>query len=184
MPVVVAKDDSTVLVLADRPAPITVLADSSSTLVVADKTSLTVLADNPTALVLADKSPPITVLAGVQGPKGVSGSSSFQLTAGANLGGNRVVTGAAAYADNTDLTSIGRAIGVTQGAAVEGDSVSIAATGELDGFSGLTVNQPVYLSVNGTITQTLPVVGYIQRVGVAISGTKISINFSDPIGQL
>jgi hypothetical protein len=75
MPVVVAKDDNAVLVLADRPAPITVLGESSSALVIADSNSVTVLADNPAAVVLADKPLPITVLSGIQGPQGIPGAS-------------------------------------------------------------------------------------------------------------
>lgn len=122
-------------------------------------------------------------LPGMQGQQGESGGT-IQLIAGINLGGNRVVTGNSTYADNTELSTIGRAIGVTQGAAVAGDPVGVVLLGELDGFFGLTVNEPVYLSVSGTTTQTLPTSGYIQRIGVAISTTKILLNLSDPIGQL
>ena len=127
---------------------------------------------------------------GIQGPAGPSGipgpagGAALQLIAGINLGGNRVVTDAATYADNTDLNTIGKAIGITAGAAVIGAPVNIVAVGELDGFFGLTLNEPVYLSINGTGTQTLPTTGYIQRVGVAISSTKILLNFSEPIGQI
>lgn len=185
MPLVVAKDASTLLVLASGPPPVTVLADTSREVVVlADKTNLSVLVESPTAVVLADKPNPITVLGGVQGPQGPAGANGFLMTAGANLGGNRVVTGAASYADNTDLSSIGLAIGVTQGAASLGDQVRLISSGELGGFFGLTPNQPVYLSVNGTVTQTLPTSGYLQKIGVALSDTKIFINLSDPIGQI
>lgn len=127
---------------------------------------------------------------GIQGPRGVAGipgpagGAALQFIAGSDLGGNRVVTGASTYADNTDLTTIGRAIGLTQGAAAIGEPVNIVTIGELDGFFGLITNDPVYLSTDGTTTQTVPTTGYIQRIGVAISTTKISLNFSDPIGQL
>ncbi|MGZ8236344.1 MAG: hypothetical protein ACXWTY_00540 [Methylobacter sp.] len=112
---------------------------------------------------------------------GASGGSVIQLIAGIDLGGNRVVTAAAVYADSADITTAGNAIGITAGAASQGSLVDIATTSELDGFFGLTADQPVYLSVSGTVTQIIPTSGYLQRVGVAISTTKLLINISEPI---
>jgi hypothetical protein len=118
---------------------------------------------------------------GIRGPIGITGGHGIELVAGINLGGNRVVTGAAEYADCTDLETIGRAIGITTGAANTGLPVTIAASGELDGFTGLTLNEPVYLSTVGTTTQTVPTSGYMQKLGVAISTTKLLINIQEPL---
>jgi hypothetical protein len=127
---------------------------------------------------------------GIQGPPGVpgdagipgpAGGAAVQLTAAAALGGNRVVTGASTYADNADVSSAGLAVGVTMGAASVGATVNIIVIGELDGFAGLTVNQPVYIAANGTLSQTPPATGYLQRMGVAVSATKLLINISPPL---
>jgi hypothetical protein len=119
---------------------------------------------------------------GLNGLNGLNGSLDIiTLTAGTDLGGNRVVTGAVEYADNTNLDTLTKAIGVTAGAAILGEPIHVISGGELEGFFGLTPNQPVYLSVNGTVTQTLPVTGYIQRIGVAVTSTKIIINLSEPL---
>ena len=124
---------------------------------------------------------------GVQGPPGARGpigppsGSAITIVAGADLGGNRVVTGAAAYADSSDIATAGRAIGVTIIAAVEGDNIDIICAGELGGFSGLVVNGLIYTGNNGTLTQVLPTEGYIQTLGVVVSPTKILVNISPPI---
>lgn len=138
----------------------------------------------PTVILSKDVNTSTIITSGIQGPQGPPGVATIQLVAGISLGGNRVVTGAANYADNTDIATAGRAIGMTQGAAVLGATVNIVTVGELDGFSGLTINNPVYLSTNGTTTQVLPITGYIQRIGVAISATKILINLSEPLGLI
>lgn len=121
---------------------------------------------------------------GLQGIKGNTGaSSSVTIAAPINLGGNRVVMANGHYADNTDFATVNKAIGLTQGAAITGADVVIVISTELDGFAGLTPNDPIYLSTNGTVTQTLPLTGYIQQVGVAISTTKILVNLMMPIAQ-
>lgn len=138
-------------------------------------------------IVIASNANSVVIAAGSQGPAGIRGhvgisaGSSFELIANIDLGGNRVVTGAAAYADRTNMATIGRAIGITLGAANTGLPVGIATSGELDGFYGLTNNEPVYLSTNGTVTQVLPTTGYLQKLGVAVSPTKLLINIQEPL---
>lgn len=117
---------------------------------------------------------------GPRGLKGASGASIVSLIAGENLGGNRVVINQSTYADNTNLDHIGKVIGITTGAANAGDYVSVQTGNELEGFFGLSLG-PVYLSTNGTITQTPPTVGFIQQLGTATSSTSMIINISTPI---
>ena len=120
---------------------------------------------------------------GLQGPPGIAGTTgaALQLIAGMALGGNRVVTGAAQYADSSDLATAGRAIGITQGAASLGAPVNIVASGELDGFFGLIVDQPAFVAANGTVSQSLPGSGYLQSLGVAVSASRLLINISPPL---
>lgn len=118
---------------------------------------------------------------GVTGPIGPTGATSVQMTAPTDLGGNRVVTGTLAYADSADSGTAGKAIGITAASAVAGATIAIQVIGELNGFFGLTPDLPVYLSTSGTLTQTPPLSGYIQKMGVAINPTTLLINIAEPI---
>jgi hypothetical protein len=79
------------------------------------------------------------------------------------------------HADSTDLTTAGLAVGISTGAASQGESVNYQYRGIMtnEGWN-LTEKQPVYFGSNGIITQTVPT-GYIQRIGTAITSTKILI---------
>jgi len=98
-----------------------------------------------------------------------------------SLGGNRLVMGDGNYADNTDLNTVAKVIGFTKTSAILGELVTIITSGELNGFTGLTVNMPVYVSTNGNYTQVIPISGYIQRVGIPINSTTILVNLSEPL---
>ncbi len=180
----VAQVESPVIVVNGNDG--TVVTDGANYIIDAGVESVTVIPSLDTHTVVVNADSLVTIAAGTQGPQGIrgpiglSGAGLIELTAGMDVGGNRVVTGSAEYADNTDLSTIGRIIGITVGAALSGSLVNIMANGELDGFYGLTVNEPVYLSTNGTITQALPTAGYLQKLGVAISATSILINISNP----
>jgi len=97
------------------------------------------------------------------------------------IGGNRAVLANGDYADNTNLLTANLMVGITKNAAVLGESLEIISCGELDGFSGLMINFPLFLSINGTITQIAPTTGYIQKIGVALSNTKALIQLSTAI---
>lgn len=97
------------------------------------------------------------------------------------LSGGKAVLANLLYADSSDISTVGLLLGVTQGAAAVGSYVSVVSIGILNGFSGLTQYMPIYLSTLGSITQVPPTVGYMQRLGVAISSDSIYINISPPI---
>lgn len=103
------------------------------------------------------------------------------LIAAGAIGGNRAITAASVYADHDDLVTINKLIGITKNAANIGDALIVVYAGTLNGFSDLTVNQPVFLSTNGTLTQTAPTSGYIQKLGIATSTDTILINIDPPI---
>lgn len=134
----------------------------------------------PAASVLASQAVILqSIISAEQGPPGIS--QVIQLIAPQVLGGNRAVTGALTYADSSDITTAGKVVGLTVGAADAGAPVNICDSGELGGFSGLIIDQPIYLGLNGIITQIAPMTGYCQRLGVAISATRILVNISEPI---
>lgn len=113
--------------------------------------------------------------------QGSTTSLYFSISSPTAIGGNRAVLSSGYYADCTDTATIGRVIGITMTATTIGELMAVAYAGELNGFYGLTPNQPVYLSTNGTVTQTPPISGYIQKLGVAKNSGSILINIETPI---
>lgn len=120
---------------------------------------------------------------GLPGKDGASSTTLLTVISDKPLGSNRVITNTLNYADNTNLSHIGNILGISLNAVNTGQELNLMFSGELDGFSSLTLS-PVYLSTNGTITQTPPTTGFILRIGTAISSTKILISLSTPILQV
>lgn len=124
--------------------------------------------------------------AGPQGPPGPSGDSVIAYIAGETLGGNRAVkadaTGKAVYATNTD-TGSQHLLGVTTGAAVLGASVDVQRSGIMVEPSwSWTPSQPVFLGVNGVLTQVFPTGALLSIiVGFALTPTSIHLSPREPI---
>ena len=108
-------------------------------------------------------------------PGNSASSSSISMNAPITLGGNRAVT-VLGYSDNLDISTINKFIGVTNNAATIGTPITIITNGEVSGFSGLTPNNSVYISTNGTLVYSVPSTGYIQKIGVVLNATTILIN--------
>lgn len=123
---------------------------------------------------------------GTQGPRGPTGLSSglFNAVAGEDLGGHRCVylsAGLVYYANSSDVTKVNRLVGITTGAVSLGSSVDIMNAGELTGFTGLVPDNIMYLQSNGTISPSIPLTGFIQQVGIALTDTKCLINIQPSI---
>lgn len=90
-------------------------------------------------------------------PRGVDGSD-YTLTAASSFSGHRVVvqtSSGIAYADPG--THIGRSVGLTLNAASGGQDLNIRRFGEVTEPSwSWDTSKPVWLGVNGTLTQTIP----------------------------
>ena len=143
--------------------------------------SIVVLTDNVSTVVSSiDVASSTIITSAIQGPVGVSGTSAIiSYTAGANISGGIGVilnNSTAIAANSTTLAHAGKVIGITTGAVVIGNVANIQTSGELEGFSGLTINSKVYLQANGTITSTIPTTGFIQQIGIALTATKVLIN--------
>jgi len=126
---------------------------------------------------------------GPQGPQGARGESNESYIikpVQGNIGGQRFVTGningTVSYADATNLSHLGRVIGITLNAASDGDDVEVLIFGYVE-FNGwdFDISAPVYLSTEGLVTQTQPTTGFSQIVGFAESPTKLFINLREPI---
>ena len=121
---------------------------------------------------------------GPAGPEGISGIQSVNVFVESTLSGNKVVaftSNGVVYADNTNLSHIGNILGFTRTSSESNSNTSIQTFGFLNGFYGLIPGLPIYLSSNGSITQTVPVTGFINNLGIALSSTELNINITMPI---
>lgn len=126
--------------------------------------------------------------AGAQGPIGPTGGSGLTVTAGAALGGHRVVhldsAEKAQYASNAVAEHALITLGMTIGAATLNAPVDVLRSGDITEPSwNWTLGQPVYLADNGLITQTPPgAPALFQRIiGFPMTATKLYLSFRDPI---
>jgi hypothetical protein len=124
----------------------------------------------------------------LRGPQGVAGGDGVvQRTAiaGAALGGHRAVylaAGEAHYASAADAASAHACIGITTGAAIEGDNVVITTLGRMvEGSWAWTPGLPVYLALNGLLTQTVPTTDTLLEVGIATAATELEVRIRPPI---
>lgn len=129
----------------------------------------------------------------VTGPKGEPGATEVQYPALAQgqgvLGGHRVVMltadGTVNYADARNPEDARRILGITTGAAVNGESANIQTTGPMIESSWSWVpDEPVYLGQDGLLTQTVPTwpsAAFLRVMGVAISPTTLLIGMGPVI---
>lgn len=123
---------------------------------------------------------------GPAGPAGPDGTSAVTKVAAGAIGGQRVVIGntdgTVRYADATDLTDLGRVLGVTQTAAADGEPVNVIVRGYYEEPTWTwNTTLPLYVGSNGLITQTAPTVGFSQIIGFAETPTRIFIRMREPI---
>ena len=101
-------------------------------------------------------------------------------TAGQNLSGHKVISaasdGKALYADVNTVTTTA-IIGISLNAALHNDTVNVQNSGTLQhsGWS-FTPQEPVFVGLNGQLTQTPLNAAYSAEIGVAISPDTILIN--------
>ncbi len=124
------------------------------------------------------------VMRGPQGLPGGSGATTY--TAAVPLGGHLAVTlGAAGDAIPADAATAWHyaVAGITTGAVIAGAPATVVTTGSLE-HSGWTFspNLPVFLGLNGALTQTVPGGAVFSKVlGIAITPTRITLDFQPAI---
>lgn len=107
------------------------------------------------------------------GPQGPAGSVGYTGVAGEDLSGQRVVTardGLLYYADQASDVDIA---GITTGAALAGESVTLVPMGKVTEPSWAWTKGAVYLGTNGHLTQEAPMTGYLVRLGWAMDAHTI-----------
>lgn len=160
--------------------------------IVIDLNGTPIVLDPPSlpAVVIDPPSTPAALLvpvAGAQGPAGVG--TTLNVIAGANLSGHRAVRsqgdGTVVYADSSSSADAASDLYLTTGAIMTGASDDVVALGVVNEPSWTWVPGPVYLSTNGTLTQTPPSLAngdmFIRQVGSALSPTSLFFNPGAPI---
>lgn len=124
---------------------------------------------------------------GERGPAGPSGSASTVGKASTAISGHLAVrwtsNGELALASNDQPAHAYAVAGIATNAASAGGDLTVQSAEVLQ-HSGWawTANQPVFLGVNGALTQALPSPGsYMMVIGIAISTTAIAISIQPPI---
>lgn len=99
------------------------------------------------------------------------------------------IAGALAYIQNdaragkadrgAALTAHARGIVLADGygsiAFTPGQTVDVVVFGPVSGFVGLTPGLPVYVDVDGAVTQTKPVAGFVSQIGYAEDETTVFV---------
>ncbi|MBF0162755.1 MAG: hypothetical protein HQL88_10765 [Magnetococcales bacterium] len=117
----------------------------------------------------------------------VSNAAQLLMQAGAQLGGQRVVClddqGRVIHADHTVAAHSGRICGITLGSAAMGETVIVCRFGLLeDSAWQWDLNKSrLFLSTNGTLTQSVPTTGFLCVVGYCLSATQLFVDVQPAI---
>jgi len=134
----------------------------------------------------ANEQPTVEISIGLAGIAPVPDSLFLYRTANGAIGGQRMVVGNAdgtvSYADATNVSHLGKVLGMSDAAYLDGETVKVIREGLVE-FVGWSFNpaQPIYLSTNGVLTQSASATGFSQIVGFAESPTKLFVNLREPI---
>lgn len=123
---------------------------------------------------------------GEQGPAGASADQSAPIfTAGAALSGHMAVRaigdGSVLYASADQPAQAGTVLGITNGAAQAGAQIGVVTEGPIDEPSWTWSPGPVWLGLNGALTQSVPMSGMVVRVGLALSPTRLLVGVAPAI---
>ncbi len=109
----------------------------------------------------------------------------IQRLAAGTVGGQRAIVllgNSALHADNTNAAHFGKCVGVSCHASVAGDMVDVQVFGPMvDPGWNWTPDGPVFVGADGVLTQTPPTSGWLQRVGLANTATKLWVDLQPAI---
>ncbi|QIL81783.1 hypothetical protein G7047_19075 [Diaphorobacter sp. HDW4A] len=137
----------------------------------------------PTARLHADMA---NVIAGPKGDPGDGGGvQSIALPAGEALGGHRVVfarDGFAFHASRDDVFHANAVLGITTGSASAGSAANVQTAGVIVESSwAWLASKPIFLGLNGVLTQSPPTTGVSLVIGVPTASDSMLINVQMPI---
>jgi hypothetical protein len=107
-----------------------------------------------------------------------------EAVAGQNLSGHRavaIINNLAVYGSHTTPEHLGCIRGITVGATTSGETALVQVFGPMTEPSFSFIPGPIFVAVNGTLTQTPPTTGWLQQIAVADSATSIFIDIHAPI---
>jgi hypothetical protein len=93
----------------------------------------------------------------------------------------RVVDGEASYCDAADASHIGQAIGITNGAASQGNDAAIVTHGPLSEIGWNWSPGPVYCGADGALTQSTTGLAFVQQVAIAEGANDIFVSIHPAI---
>lgn len=112
----------------------------------------------------------------------LASTSGFTLTAALDIGGDRAIATSSGNAIYADCSTNKPAVGISTGAVSSGEDVTVQNSGKLTVTgAGWTPNGLIFLSTNGTLTQTEPMSGISQVLGRAYSSDVMIIDIQRPI---
>jgi len=115
----------------------------------------------------------------VPGSKGDVGNI-FTLPTEITIGNNRALASVGEYVIYADSSLGFQVIGISTKSAISGSDVSIQNSGKMTvAGAGWIANKDVYLSTIGTLTQTPPTTGLVQKVGLAHDAETLIIKIAN-----
>ncbi|MEO5341466.1 MAG: hypothetical protein H7837_13285 [Magnetococcus sp. MYC-9] len=106
------------------------------------------------------------------------------------VGGQRVVSlngqGQILHADPQNTAHAGRIVGLTLGSGVAGATVAVRRHGVVEdpGWQWDPSRPRLFLASNGTLTQTVPTVGFLCVVGFCLTPTRFFIDVQPAINLI
>ena len=86
------------------------------------------------------------------------------------------ITGSVTYASSSNLTHIGRMVGLSLNAATKGERVAVQRAGRVvDSSWNWQISKTIFLSTEGFIIQAPPLTGFVLPVGVAVAKDAIML---------
>jgi hypothetical protein len=85
-------------------------------------------------------------------------------------------------ADTSDVTLMGKIIGITTESGTLGESINVTTVGIITEMSGLTTGSYYFFNSAGNLTTTVPTSGFTQIMGNAVSATEFLVNMQIPLG--
>lgn len=163
----------------------TIFPQNEEASLVEQDVQVTLVADNEQFTLIEDGDESFVIMSGTTVQ---IGATQDVFTAGADLGGHRAVyldsSELLQYATNADPALGERVLGITSGAIANGATGVVLRTGEITEPSwNWTLGLPIFLGVNGQLTQTRPTTSgsFVLQVAFPIAPTKVFVDIKQAI---
>jgi hypothetical protein len=179
-------------------SPTFIIDTTEQTIVVTEVSSETIVTSIEDTIVVSEEDVTTILSSATQGPPGPQGSIGPAGPPGAGISvqvglptrspisGQRVLTvdndGYAIHADRTIIDHMTKIVGVSTHAVTDNGFVQITSSGYLEESTwNWAPNDPVFLGLNGELTQAIPTSGFMIIIATVLSPTKLLINMKEPI---